>query len=272
MTNEPSTETRRRFLEASTATTLAAALGGCVGGPAPSTGTDDPTGAPRSTDRTGSTRGPNDGADRDEPAATVVVGPQGDLRFDPATVHVDPGDAVRWTWASATHNVVPTRVPDGAEWTGTDGDGSRTYDDGHAYRHVFETAGTYEYVCAPHESAGMTGTVVVGGDPPATERVALEDPATIAVGPDDALTFHPGTDVVPVVRPGTTVTFAWESDDHSVTVDAKPDGATWTGTGETLHDAGFEHVHEFAVEGRYEFSCGPHRAAGMRGALVVESR
>jgi len=32
---------------------------------------------------------------------------------------------------------------------------------GDTYEHTFETPGTYEYVCIPHESSEMTGTIVV---------------------------------------------------------------------------------------------------------------
>jgi plastocyanin len=29
------------------------------------------------------------------------------------------------------------------------------------YVHTFETAGTHEYLCVPHEAAGMVGKVIV---------------------------------------------------------------------------------------------------------------
>jgi plastocyanin len=31
-----------------------------------------------------------------------------------------------------------------------------------SYEHTFEVEGEYGYFCVPHESSGMTGTVVVG--------------------------------------------------------------------------------------------------------------
>jgi len=35
------------------------------------------------------------------------------------------------------------------------------FDAGEAYEHTFEVAGEYGHFCVPHESSGMTGTVVV---------------------------------------------------------------------------------------------------------------
>lgn len=91
----------------------------------------------------------------------VVVGPDGNLVFDPAELTVDVGTTVTWTWDSDIHNVVVESQPEGASWDGTEGGESETYDTGHEYEFTFETAGTYEYYCSPHRSAGMTGTVVV---------------------------------------------------------------------------------------------------------------
>ncbi|WP_435195540.1 plastocyanin/azurin family copper-binding protein [Natronomonas sp. EA1] len=92
---------------------------------------------------------------------TVVVGPGGSLVFDPATVYVAKGGTVTWEWDSDDHNIVVDSQPEGAGWEGTEGDAATLYDTGHTYSHTFETLGEYSYYCAPHQSAGMVGKVVV---------------------------------------------------------------------------------------------------------------
>lgn len=91
----------------------------------------------------------------------VAVGPGGSYAYEPAELAVPVGETVTWTWASRNHNVVVSEQPEGADWTGTEGDGTTTYDDPHTYEYTFETAGTYEYYCQPHEGLGMVATVVV---------------------------------------------------------------------------------------------------------------
>lgn len=104
----------------------------------------------------------NDGGTESAAAGNaVVVGPGGSYAFEPSSVTVAVGDTVTWTWESANHNVVVSSQPDGAEWPGTAGGGSRTYDVDHTYEYTFETAGTYEYYCQPHEGLGMIAEVVV---------------------------------------------------------------------------------------------------------------
>jgi plastocyanin len=87
----------------------------------------------------------------------VTVGPGGELVFDPEELSISTGTTVRWVWDSDTHNVVPTSQPEGANWEGY----PEISDAGTEYEHTFETAGTYEYICEPHESAGMAGSITV---------------------------------------------------------------------------------------------------------------
>ena len=91
----------------------------------------------------------------------VIVGPGGDLVFDPDKLTVTPGTTVKWVWKSDGHNVVPESQPEGAGWKGT-GSASELFDTGYTYSHTFSTPGEYAYHCAPHKSAGMTGTITVG--------------------------------------------------------------------------------------------------------------
>lgn len=100
---------------------------------------------------------------------TVASGPDGRLVFDPEAVEVSVGDTVAWEFESAGHNVsgVPedneeVSIPDGAEpFSSYDGDPYAVVEEGKTYEHTFETAGEYTYVCIPHVSSGMVGTVTV---------------------------------------------------------------------------------------------------------------
>ncbi|MFB6308407.1 MAG: halocyanin domain-containing protein [Haloarculaceae archaeon] len=94
---------------------------------------------------------------------TVQVGvPNGGqpFGFGPAAVHVDTGTTVKWEWTGegGGHNVVGQ---------GNDLDsGSTVAEPGVHYEYTFEESGIYKYYCAPHQSLGMKGAVVVGDDYP----------------------------------------------------------------------------------------------------------
>jgi len=90
---------------------------------------------------------------------TVWVGTSGnggDLAFGPAAIRVDPGTEVVWEWTGkgGTHNVVDNAGNFQSDMYGQAGE---------TYSRTFESEGTYKYYCAPHESMGMKGAVVVGG-------------------------------------------------------------------------------------------------------------
>jgi plastocyanin len=118
-------------------------------------------------------------------AAEVAVGPGGSLVFEPAEVYVAPGDTVKWSWGSNNHNIVVNSQPDGANWEGTEGSETTTYNEGHTYEHTFETKGEYEYVCFPHKP-GMAGKVVVNESGQAPTPEPGGGPPTI---PDEAKTL-----------------------------------------------------------------------------------
>jgi plastocyanin len=90
----------------------------------------------------------------------VVVGPDGNLVFEPVEVYVQPGGTVKWTWDSNNHNIQVLSQPDGANWEGTEGSKTVTYNTGHEYEYTFETKGEYEYQCFPH-APSMAGKVIV---------------------------------------------------------------------------------------------------------------
>ena len=77
------------------------------------------------------------------------------LRFSPSIITINEGDSVQFLWNGEilAHNAVAqSGIFDS-------GDTSRDVD----YTFTFEigTAGEYNFVCEPHESAGMTGTITV---------------------------------------------------------------------------------------------------------------
>jgi len=94
------------------------------------------------------------------------------LRFSPSEVTVQEGQAVRFMWSgqALAHNAVAV---DGLF---DSGDPERDVD----YRFVFEegTVGAHQFVCEPHESVGMVGTVTVEAAPDVVEE---EEPEMEAV-------------------------------------------------------------------------------------------
>jgi plastocyanin len=112
----------------------------------------------------------------------VIVGPDGDLVFSPGTdepLQITPGTTVTFTWDSDNHNIVVDSQPEGAGW-----EGHETIENtGFTYEYTFETLGTYEYYCAPHETAGMVGTIEV------VESIETEAPANLPEVPDSAKTL-----------------------------------------------------------------------------------
>ena len=99
----------------------------------------------------------------------VITVDSTNLRFSPSEVTIQEGDSVRFFWSGQLlpHNAV---AEDG---TFDSGDPSREVD----YTFVFElgTNGTYEFVCEPHESAGMVGTINVEPAPVANESDIVQD-------------------------------------------------------------------------------------------------
>lgn len=135
---------RRRFV-ATTGVVGVAALAGCSGG--------------------------GGGGDGDGGGTVVEAGPDGQLVFDPESVTVSTGTTVTWEFPSPGHNVCAypemhekVSIPDGADGFGSmeaGGDRFATVEQGGTYEHTFETTGEFTYVCVPHASADMVGTVVV---------------------------------------------------------------------------------------------------------------
>lgn len=90
-------------------------------------------------------------------SVTVLVGPRGNLRFDPEFFVLREGGTVTWEWESSGHNIRVSEKPEGVNWAGSPQPPRRTFDAGFTYEWSFEQAGEYAYYCRPHQDFGMTG-------------------------------------------------------------------------------------------------------------------
>jgi plastocyanin len=98
------------------------------------------------------------------------------MRSDPEGVHVafDPiglwlpvGSRVRWVLEANVHTATtyhpanggrPLRIPEGAEpW-----DTGYLVEPGETFEVTLTVEGVYDYLCVPHEIAGMVGRLIVG--------------------------------------------------------------------------------------------------------------
>jgi|SRR6056297_2837267 len=136
----------RRVLLAAAGTATAAALAGCAGAVLPGAGT---TGGGATDDERVDLTG--------EATVTVAVGADGGFSYAPAHVRVDAGTTVVWEWTGrgGGHDVYAV-------------DGSFASEilagAGHTFERRFDDPGVREYVCTPHQTRGMRGSVEVVSD------------------------------------------------------------------------------------------------------------
>lgn len=106
------------------------------------------------------------------PDADVVAGTDGRNVFEPAEMTVAVGESVTWGFASAGHNVCCRPADSDRVGLPADAEGFASYGPdespdgsfvprGETYEHAFDVPGQYDYVCIPHASLGMTGTIHV---------------------------------------------------------------------------------------------------------------
>ena len=97
--------------------------------------------------------------------------------FNPPEITVSVGETVVWHNTSARGHTVTAyenAIPEEADYFasgGFDGESAAReawrdglggkIDSGESFRHTFEVAGRHDYVCIPHEQAGMVGAVIV---------------------------------------------------------------------------------------------------------------
>jgi plastocyanin len=171
----------RRKFAATFSGAILAGLAGCSGGnggggdggdggEATATATDTPEPTATATD----TPEPTETEPAEEADATISVGPGGSLQFEPDSTAVSQGDTVEFVFDSGGHNVSghpdahsDVSLPEGAEpfasydISGDDINHLSLNEAGTTYRHTFETTGEFTYVCVPHASSGMVGSITV---------------------------------------------------------------------------------------------------------------
>ncbi|MBX0296492.1 plastocyanin/azurin family copper-binding protein [Haloarcula nitratireducens] len=163
------TQSRRQFLRATVVTTGGIALAGCS-----NSGGSSADGAGESGGDGGSepTTEASGGATQ-----TSTVEMTDELTFEPKAIEVTAGTEVTWENVGSIGHTVTAyegKIPDGAAYFASgDFDSQQAAKDGYgngqkgnvpkgeSYSHTFETKGTYEYYCVPHEMNGMVGTVEV---------------------------------------------------------------------------------------------------------------
>lgn len=124
--------------------------------------------------------GSGDGADGGSDFGPRTVEMTDELVFDPTELPAKPGQRVIWENVGTTEHTVTAyedRIPDDAAYFASGGFGSEqdardAYPEeggipgGETFEHVFETTGTFEYFCIPHEASGMKGTIEVAAEGP----------------------------------------------------------------------------------------------------------
>lgn len=78
--------------------------------------------------------------------------------FSPATLAINAGDTVVWDISNSHNTVEVSQSTYNANGNASNGGFSLPFGGG---QHVFDTPGTYYYVCTPHASLGMKGTIQV---------------------------------------------------------------------------------------------------------------
>lgn len=156
---------RRDFLKAATGAAGGAAAAGVASPVAAQEQTTQSSNGTASGNGTGSKSGGKQagsggGGGGGGGTATVEVGPGGNYVFTPGTnqpLYATPGTTVEFVWKSNNHNIVVESQPDGANWSGHE----PIENSGFTYTHTFDTIGTYEYYCQPHQALGMVGTITI---------------------------------------------------------------------------------------------------------------
>jgi plastocyanin len=90
----------------------------------------------------------------DPPGSVVEIHLTSGSRFDPSSVTISVGTTVRWISDTSTFHTITPR--NHSEWSRVEMDAQ-----GKTFEHTFNNAGTFDYFCEPHESAGMTGSITV---------------------------------------------------------------------------------------------------------------
>lgn len=111
------------------------------------------------------------GSHGSDPAQSNLVKMTNGLKYEPREITIAVGETVHWKNVSLMAHTVTAdaslakrpgnvELPAGAEPFNSGNIGS-----GKEFSHTFTVPGTYKYFCIPHETSGMTGTVIVNQAP-----------------------------------------------------------------------------------------------------------
>ena len=125
---------------------------------------------------------PADAPDTTECAAVIGIDASG-LAYDQTDISVDVGDTVCWIWSdeSMGHNVAETGGPSDnyRKMSGVySGAAAETVD----FRHIFTEDETFYYMCEPHVSMDMRGTITVGNGTPPAAPAPDDEPSNTVPG------------------------------------------------------------------------------------------
>jgi len=98
--------------------------------------------------------------------AAIFTVTAGNLHFNPSDLTINVGDTIIWTWTEGSHTTTSTQIPVGA---GAWDQGLNSNSPVFMYSPVI--AGSYNYVCSPHASMGMTGHFTVNNTSGLSENV-----------------------------------------------------------------------------------------------------
>ncbi|WP_049930516.1 plastocyanin/azurin family copper-binding protein [Halosimplex carlsbadense] len=172
---------RRQLLRVTGAALAGGAVAGCSAAPGESSDTADGGGGGgddgESSESTGTATSAGDGGSSGEWTQTSTVEMTDQLLYEPERIQVSAGTTVTFENVGNVGHTVTAYgdgIPDGATYFASGGFESQQaakdgYSDGQegnvpageSYEHTFETTGTYEYYCIPHELNGMSGFVKV---------------------------------------------------------------------------------------------------------------
>jgi plastocyanin len=161
---------RRDFVRMAGATTIGVSIAGCSGGSSTETESDE-------SDGEDTTEGGDDDSSGEEWQATSTVEMTDELVYAPKRIEVEAGTTVTWeNTGNIGHTVTAydDGIPEDASYFASGGfdsqdaavdgyqsDTEGNVEAGESYEYTFETTGTYEYYCIPHEMNGMVGFVKV---------------------------------------------------------------------------------------------------------------
>lgn len=154
---------RRRSVLGGLALLGVGSLAACSSGGTASTGSDQ--GAATAVSKVSA--GLDAQANAAKAGTPTVIKMTDEYKFDPASVTVPVGATVTWDNSgtqvhSATFDPAKaTTKADVALPSGVDPFDSGLLQPKQTWSHTFTTAGTYKYICIPHEAMGMKGEVIV---------------------------------------------------------------------------------------------------------------